>query len=81
MLVQNYVKGDLTSLTGIDETPISIAINQQALWNSVSHKNRSTIHHPPEVSAPAKDTGRERKVIRNLNIGNVLRIPKQDEQI
>ena len=62
-----------TSLTGIEETPISTAKNQHALIQVVrSHKHRMAGVDKPEITAPSEHTLREGVVVWELDLGYVL---------
>jgi hypothetical protein len=56
-----------TSLTGIDETPISSAINQQALESLSGCKHQTDVReNAPEIPPPSKYTLREGIILGKL---------------
>ena len=61
-----------TSLTGIEETPISIAMNQHALSEGQRLLMKPGYDHIPEVATSPYDAFREGVIIGEFNVGRVL---------
>jgi hypothetical protein len=64
--------GVLTSLTGMEETPISRAINQLALLFIQRGEYRSTEADILEIPSSTLDFGWERVIIGEDNVGDIL---------